>query len=50
LVDFVGQVSPRTVILGHGGRASREWIAHAIRERWPKIRIVQPEDGREVTV
>lgn len=50
LVDFVGQVSPRTVVLGHGGRASREWIANAIRERWPKIRIVQPEDGREVRV
>ena len=50
LVDFVGQVSPRTVVLGHGGRASREWIANAIHERWPKIRIVQPEDGREVTV
>jgi Cft2 family RNA processing exonuclease len=50
LVDFVGRVGPRTVVLGHGGRASREWIADSIRARWPKIRIVQPEDGREVTV
>jgi Cft2 family RNA processing exonuclease len=50
LVDFVGQVAPRTVVLGHGSRASREWMANAIRERWPKIRIVQPEDGREIRV
>jgi len=50
LVEFVGRVSPRTVILGHGSLASREWVAGAIRKKWPKIRVKQPEDGREFSL
>src|SRR5262249_39605675 len=42
LLDFVGQVDPRTVLLGHGDEASRSWFEEQIRTRWPKIKIVQP--------
>jgi len=43
LLEFVGQVSPRTVILGHGDDSARTWFAEQIQERWPKIKILQPE-------
>src|SRR6202012_4624306 len=39
LLDFVGQVSPRTVLLGHGDAPARQWFEDSIRERWPKIKI-----------
>lgn len=50
LVDFVGVVSPRAVLLGHGGEDSRRWFEEQIRERWPKIRIIQPQPGLSVEV
>lgn len=45
LVDFVGQVGPRAVLLGHGGQASREWFETQIRERHPNMKIIQPRPG-----
>ncbi len=50
LLEFVGQVSPRAVLLGHGGDDSRAWFEDQIRSRWPKIRILQPPPGRIVSV
>jgi Cft2 family RNA processing exonuclease len=50
LLDFVGQVSPRTVLLGHGDQDSREWFEQQIRARYPKIQIIQPEPGKIVEV
>jgi Cft2 family RNA processing exonuclease len=50
LLDFVGQVSPSTVILGHGEDASREWFAKQIHGRHPKIKVIQPKPGESVTV
>jgi Cft2 family RNA processing exonuclease len=50
LLDFVGQVAPRTVLLGHGDAASRQWFEAQINERWPKIKVVQPKPGIPVTV
>jgi len=49
LLDFVGQVSPRAVLLGHGDEASRNWFEEKIRERWPKIKIIQPRLGMPVS-
>ena len=46
LLEFVGQVSPRAVVLGHGDAASRNWFEEKIRERWPKMKILQPEPAR----
>ncbi|MCU0786023.1 MAG: MBL fold metallo-hydrolase [Verrucomicrobia bacterium] len=50
LLDFVGQVSPRAVLLGHGGDESRKWFEEQIRARHPKIKIIQPQPGRTVEV
>jgi Cft2 family RNA processing exonuclease len=49
LLEFVGQVSPRSVFLGHGDEASRGWFEGEIRERWPRMKIFQPQPGRPIT-
>lgn len=50
LLDFVGQVSPRAVLLGHGNDDSRHWFEDQIRARHPKIKIIQPQPGKMVDV
>ena len=50
LLDFVGRVSPRAVLLGHGGDAARQWFEERIRGRYPKVKILQPEPGKPVDV
>jgi len=48
LLEFVGQVSPRAILLGHGDDAARQWFEEQIRERWPKIKIFQPQPAKPV--
>ncbi len=50
LLDFVGQVNPRTVLLGHGDDDSRAWFETQIRARHPKVKIIQPKPGETVDV
>ena len=50
LLAFVGEVSPRAVLLGHGSEDSRAWFEEQIRSRWPKIKILQPQPGKTVQV
>jgi len=50
LLDFVSQVSPRAVLLGHGGEEARKWFEEKIRQRHPKIKIIQPQPGKTVEV
>jgi Cft2 family RNA processing exonuclease len=50
LLNFVGQVSPRTVLLGHGDADSRAWFEEQIRTRHPKMKIIQPGPGKMVEV
>jgi Cft2 family RNA processing exonuclease len=50
LVDFVGTVSPRVVILGHGSPTARQWVAGQIHDRHPKIQILQPAPAETVEV
>jgi Cft2 family RNA processing exonuclease len=50
LLDFVGQVSPRAILLGHGGDESRRWFEDQIRTRHPKIKILQPQPAKTVAV
>jgi Cft2 family RNA processing exonuclease len=50
LLDFVGEVEPRVVLLGHGDDDSRHWFEDQIRRRHPKMRILQPKPGETVEV
>jgi Cft2 family RNA processing exonuclease len=50
LLDFVGKVEPRAVLLGHGEEDSRNWFEEQIRARYPKIKVIQPKPGEEVEV
>jgi Cft2 family RNA processing exonuclease len=50
LLDFVGQVAPRAVLLGHGEAESRNWFEQQIRAHHPKIKIIQPEPGTSAVV
>lgn len=48
LLEFVGQVSPRTVLLGHGNDEARNWFAGQILARWPKMKVLQPAPLKSV--
>jgi len=50
LLDFVSQVTPRVVVLGHGEPDSRRWFEQRLRERHPKLKILQPKPGETVEV
>ncbi|HUR45699.1 MAG TPA: MBL fold metallo-hydrolase [Candidatus Saccharimonadales bacterium] len=50
LLDFVGRVEPRTVVLGHGEIASKVWFENQIRGRYPKIKVIQIEPGQSIEV
>jgi Cft2 family RNA processing exonuclease len=50
LLDFVGAVSPRTVLLGHGDLAARQWFEEQIRDLHPKMKIIQPAPALSVEV
>jgi len=50
LMEFVGQVSPRAILLGHGDDSARNWFETQIHARWPKIKVIQPLPGKPVTV
>jgi Cft2 family RNA processing exonuclease len=48
LLDFVGQVQPRTLLLGHGDDDARNWVEQQVRARFPKIKVLQPMPGEPV--
>jgi len=50
LLNFVGQVEPRAVLLGHGEEESRHWFEEQIRARHPRVKIIQPQPGKGVEV
>jgi len=50
LLDMVGQIGPRVVLLGHGDDESRAWFAKQINARHPKIKVLQPGPGESVVV
>jgi Cft2 family RNA processing exonuclease len=50
LLNFVDQVNPRTVLLGHGDEDARLWFEEQIRSRHPQMQIIQPGPGKSVEV
>jgi Cft2 family RNA processing exonuclease len=50
LLDFVGEVEPRAVLLGHGDAQARNWFEEQIRGRHPNIKVIQPKPGEAVEV
>jgi Cft2 family RNA processing exonuclease len=48
LLDFVGEVDPRTVLLSHGEEDSRAWFAEQIHARHPRIKVIRPKAGEMV--
>ena len=48
LLELVGQVEPRAVLLGHGEADSRNWFEEQIRARYPKLKVIQPKPGESV--
>ena len=50
VLDFVGKVNPHTILLGHGEEDSRAWFEARIRERHPRMKIIQPQPGLAVEV
>jgi Cft2 family RNA processing exonuclease len=50
LLDFVGRVEPRTILLGHGDEDARKWFEEQIHARHPKIKIIQPGPGKVADV
>ncbi|MGA2747474.1 MAG: MBL fold metallo-hydrolase [Verrucomicrobiota bacterium] len=45
LLDFVGVVSPRVILLAHGETSSRQWFEEQIRARYPAVQVIQPAPG-----
>ena len=50
LLDFVGKVDPRVVILGHGEPDARNWFEAQIKARHPRIKVIQPKPGEAMQV
>ena len=50
LVEWVGRIKPKTVILGHGDPDARAWLAAEIITRNPKINVHQPVQGETVEI
>jgi Cft2 family RNA processing exonuclease len=50
LLDFVGEVDPRVVLLGHGDNDSRSWFEEQIRGRYPNVKVIQPKPGEQVDI
>ena len=50
LLNLVGEVEPRVVLLSHGEEESINWFTAQIHARYPKIKVVQPKPGAVVEV
>lgn len=50
LVSIVGTLKPRDVILVHGDEDARAWMAHAIEEQYPDVRVHLAEKGQPIVI
>ena len=50
LLDFVGEVEPRVVVLSHGEEESRQWFEEQIRVRYPKTKVLHSRPGEAMEI
>lgn len=50
MMDFVAQVNPRTIVLGHGQDDSIAWFKKEIHARHPRIKILEPGPGETIEI
>ena len=50
MLEFIGQAEPQTVLLTHGEDKSRAWFEEQIRNRFRKIKVLQPKPGETLEV
>ena len=48
MLEFVTQVSPKIVLLGHGDAEAQSWFEEQIHKRHPRIKIMKPQPGQRV--
>ena len=48
LLDFVGVVNPKVVVLGHGEDTARAWFKEQIARKYPRVRVHDPGPGEMV--
>ncbi|CAN5618732.1 MBL fold metallo-hydrolase [soil metagenome] len=48
LLDIVEKTKPKKIVLVHGERPAKEWMADNIRFFYPEIEIFAPEQGEEI--
>lgn len=50
LLELVGRVRPRTVVLVHGETAAKHWMRDALQHLHPEIEVILPEQGEEILI
>lgn len=50
MMQFLADADPRVVLLSHGEEDSRNWFEENIRQRYPRIKVIQPKPGETVEV
>ena len=50
LIELVGKVGPRTLILGHGDSQAREWFKKQITKKWPSVKVIIPKSGETLEI
>jgi len=48
MMEFVGQVSPRTILLGHGDIEAQSWFEEQIQKQHPRMKIIKPQPGERI--
>ena len=48
LLEFIGEVSPRAVVLGHGEPEAQQWFEDQIRTLHPKMIVHRPKPAESV--
>ncbi len=48
LLEFVGRVGPKAVVLAHGEADARTWFREQIGKEYPRVKILDPEPGATV--